>query len=403
MILWQILATATFASMGLVFVIYIGYYLYILRLLKNKSKQQVNIDFRPKITIIVPTYNDAETIEDKLLNLIEQSYPTDMIDVLLIDSNSKDETVNKVRKFMVSYPEISMKIIVENERKGKSEAINKALSTVDPQSEIVVMTDANAFLNRDALERIVSCFSCPQVGAVVGRQIIPSTDNSNEALSETAYLSFYQKMREGESIIDSTPIFDGEFSAYRTRVIRDKKIREDLNADDSQLATIVRREGYKAVIEPEALFYEALPTNRQSLRIQKVRRGQGLARLFWYNKDIMFKTSYGKFGSVILPINFFMHIISPFLVFSTIILAIMSILFYVFQTGQLVLPAIFLFLVLTMGLIDRILPTKTKTLSIGLTFVRYQLILLEGIIQLLRGKSLHKWEKVEKTYVKQGL
>lgn len=196
--------------------------------------------------------------------------------------------------------------------------------------------------------------------------------------------------------MESTPIFAGELSGYRTSVIKNKKVKENLNADDSQLAVIVRRRGYKAVMEPKAVFYEPLPTNRRSLRMQKVRRGQGLARLFWYNKDMMFKPSYGKFGCIVLPVNFFMHIISPFLLPSIIFFAVISILSYVFQGGHPMLLLIFFSLAFIAWFIEQIIPTKIKISSIALAFFQYQLFLLEGIIRYVTGNSLHKWQKVQR-------
>jgi len=396
MMLWEILLWATTSLAGCTGTIYLGYYLYIMGASKEGQKEQTDPDFKPRITVIVPTYNDAQTINDKLLNLLEQTYPNALMEILMIDSASKDKTVDIEKRFMSSHPELKMKLIVEEERRGKSTAINRALSNIDPQSEIVIMTDANAFLDKNAVQKVVERFSSPEIGSVVGKQVIPTTDRSGEAMAETAYLSFYQKMRRGESMIDSTPIFDGELSAYRTRAIKDKRIRENLNADDSQLAIIARREGYKSVIEPEAIFYESLPSNRQSLRIQKVRRGQGLARLFWYNRDIMFNRSYGKFGTTVIPANFFMHDVSPFMVLSIILLTAASALFYLQETGHLLVLAIFLGLVLAAFLVEQILPTRTKISKVALTFVQYQLILLEGIVRYLTGNSLHKWQKVQK-------
>jgi cellulose synthase/poly-beta-1,6-N-acetylglucosamine synthase-like glycosyltransferase len=396
LILWEILTSVTVALIIAVFALYIGYYLYILQLLRNKSKKRTNGDFKPRITVIVPTYNDAGTINNKLLNLIEQTFPTNLMEILLIDSNSKDETVDIAKNFATAHPEVNMKIIVEDERRGKSVAVNRALRAVDQQSEIVIMTDANAFLNKDALQRTVECFSLPKIGAVVGRQVIPTNDQSKEAAAETAYLSFYQKMRSGESIIDSTPIYDGELSAYRTSITKDKRIRENLNADDSQLAVIVRRQGYKAIMESEAVFYEPLPTNRRSLRMQKVRRGQGLSRLFWYNKDMMFKPFYGKFGSIIMPMNFFMHIISPLLLLTIIILGILSVSTYILQGGNPILPLLLVGIAVIVWLVEQFTPNRTKISNIGLTFVQYQFILLEGMIRYLTGNSLHKWQKVQR-------
>jgi len=396
MMLWEILLLTTISLTGLTGTIYAGYYLYILRAIKTKRREEKNSDFKPKITVIVPTYNDAQTIKDKLLNLLEQSYPNALMEILMIDSASKDGTVNLAREFFSEHPELKVKLIVEDERRGKSTAINKALSSLDPQSEIVIMTDANAFLDKNAVQTVVERFSNPYVGSVVGKQVVPPTDRSGEAQSESAYLDFYQKMRTGESLIDSTPIFDGELSAYRTKFIIGKKIRENLNADDSQLAIMARREGYKSVFEPDAHFYEPLPSNRHSLRMMKVRRGQGLARLFWYNKDIMFNKSFGKFGSTIMPANFFMHIVSPFIILSLMVLAITTALSYVFQNSQPIALLVLLGLVLLAILIDKALPTTTKISRVAATFLQYQLVLVEGMLRYVTGDSLHKWQKVQK-------
>jgi len=394
--LWEILLLATISLTDLTGAIYAGYYLYISNVIKTKRKEEKKSDFRPKITVIVPTYNDAQTIKDKLLNLIEQSYPSALMEILMIDSASNDGTVNLAKEFFSEHPELKVKLIVEDERRGKSTAINKALSSLDAQSEIVFMTDANAFLDKNAVQTVVERFSNPEVGSVVGKQVVPPSDRSGEAQSESAYLDFYQKMRNGESLIDSTPIFDGELSAYRTKFIIGKKIRENLNADDSQLAIMARREGYKSVFEPDALFYEPLPSNSQSLRMMKVRRGQGLARLFWYNKDIMFNKSFGKFGSTIMPANFFMHVVSPFIILSLIILTVATGLSYIFQTSEFLFPLILVIVVLVAYMVEQALPTKTKISSIASTFLRYQLILVEGMVRYLTGGSLHKWQKVQK-------
>lgn len=394
--LWEILLLATISLTVLTGAIYAGYYLYISNVIKRKRKEEKRSDFKPKITVIVPTYNDAQTIKDKLVNLIEQSYPSALVEILMIDSASKDDTVNLAKEFFSEHLELKVRLIVEDERRGKSTAINKALSNLDAQSEIVFMTDANAFLDKNAVQTVVERFSNPEVGSVVGKQVVPPTDQSGEAQSESAYLDFYQKMRTGESLIDSTPIFDGELSAYRTKFIIGKKIRENLNADDSQLAIMARRQGYKSVFEPDALFYEPLPSSSNSLRKMKVRRGQGLARLFWYNKDIMFNKSYGKFGSTIMPANFFMHVVSPFIILSLVILTVATGLSYILQTSEFLFPLILVIAILAAYMVEQALPTKTKISSIASTFLLYQLILVEGMVRYSTGDSLHKWQKVEK-------
>jgi len=389
----------------LVFSVLLSYYLYILKALRKdkEEEKQKKVKYAPQVTVVVPTYNDETTIFNKLLNLLEQTYPRNLMEILIVDSASRDGTVDEVKKFISTYFDMAkIGLIVEPERRGKSAAINRALSAVDRQSEIVVITDANAFLQKDALEKLISRFHSPEVGAVLGRQIIQPIRHNKSLASEMIYLKFYQEIRRGESIIDSTPIFDGELSAYRMNIIKNKKIREDLNADDSQLAMIVRREGYKAVMEPYAFFYEPLPVDKSSLGMQKVRRGQGLCRLFWYNKDMLFRSRYGKFGTIIFPANFFMHVMSPFLVITVIMLTLAAATFWIIESWNLIHLIFFLFSVTSAFLLlNYVLKLKFKTkipvLKIFFTFIRYQFFLLKGIFLFLRGVSLHKWEKVKKS------
>jgi biofilm PGA synthesis N-glycosyltransferase PgaC len=396
-LLWEITVAVVVTLLAITVAVYGGYYFYILRVIRRKPKKILVSGYRPQITVIVPTYNDSRTINDKLVNLTEQTYGKEMMEIIVIDSASKDGTADLVRRFMASNVNLKMRLIEEKERRGKSIAVNKVLSIIDPDREIAMVTDADAFLRADSVANIVSCFSDPQVGAVVGRQVIPQSDMSREtADAEGAYLDFYQKMRTGESVIDSTMIFDGELSAYRTDVVKNKRIRENLNADDSQLAMLIRRDGYKAIFEPEAVFYESLPTDSRNLRAQKVRRGQGLTRLFWYNKDIMFNSSFGKFGSVVYPANFFMHIVSPILVSLITVFVAVSIPLYFFQGGQVVFPLVLLIIILAVVVADRLLPTKTKLSKIGFTFIQYQFVLMEAMLRHLSGDSLHKWQKVQK-------
>ncbi len=389
--LWRLFGLITFALVVFVIVVYIGYYSYISKFAKKKIRRN-ECDFTARTTVVVPTFNEEATIKKKLENLYAQTYPADLMEIIVIDSASKDDTVKIVRDFLSSHKKLNIKIIVENERRGKSAAINNAFSCASPQSEIFLMTDVDAILKEDAVEKIVSRFIDPEIGAVCGTQVVLNASESRETQSETTYRHYYAKLRIGESALDSTPIFDGELAAYRADVIRKMKVKENLNADDSQLANMVRRKGYRSICDPEAIFYEYAPSDWSSKQIQKVRRGQGLSRMFWYNKDMMFKREYGKFGTVILPVNFFMHVISPFLVLFNVVLGLVFFFFFVFQSGNLV-PWVILGVSVILSFDYFLL--RRKFLDVAWTFFEYQMTLLRGILLFLLGRSQHKWQKVE--------
>jgi cellulose synthase/poly-beta-1,6-N-acetylglucosamine synthase-like glycosyltransferase len=396
--LWQILASITGAILAFTMAVYVVYYIYILINLGKSTKNLVKPDLKAKITLVIPTYNEEFVIEGKLLNLIEQTYPLNLIEIIVFDSNSQDKTVEIVKNFILEHPALDIKIIEEDRRLGKSEAINKAFSSACSQSEIIMMSDADVYLEKDAIKKVISNFGDSLVGAVCGRQILINPEESKETNMEAIYRSFYEKLRMGESIIDSTPLFEGQFAAYRATVIRGEKLREYTNADDCQLAILARRKGFKAVCDEEAIFYEYSPPDRASQQTQKVRRGQGLSRLFWYNKDMLLKKKYGKFGLVILPANFFMHLVSPFLVLLSLIFGLALFFSLVLEGGNLILLVISIAIISSLLLDDFLF--RRKFTYVVWTFLEYQMILLKGILLFLLGKSLHRWQKVESVRMK---
>jgi cellulose synthase/poly-beta-1,6-N-acetylglucosamine synthase-like glycosyltransferase len=60
-------------------------------------------EYRPKVTIIVPTYNEANLIKRKLDDVASQGYPKDLVEIIVVDSASTDGTPNIVREWMESH------------------------------------------------------------------------------------------------------------------------------------------------------------------------------------------------------------------------------------------------------------------------------------------------------------
>ncbi|MEM2184999.1 MAG: glycosyltransferase, partial [Candidatus Methanomethylicia archaeon] len=61
---------------------------------------RIDPSYRPKVTVVIPTYNEAKLIEAKLDNVTAQVYPKDGIEVLVIDSASTDGTAEVVERWI---------------------------------------------------------------------------------------------------------------------------------------------------------------------------------------------------------------------------------------------------------------------------------------------------------------
>jgi cellulose synthase/poly-beta-1,6-N-acetylglucosamine synthase-like glycosyltransferase len=116
--------------------------------------------YRPKVTIVVPTYNEAGLIRRKLDNIASQDYPKELVEIIVVDSASSDGTLSVVREWMENHRDLKVVLIEEGVRRGKAYSLNNVLRLTS--GEIVVITDADSlWMSRDALANALSWFSDP--------------------------------------------------------------------------------------------------------------------------------------------------------------------------------------------------------------------------------------------------
>lgn len=127
---------------------------------------KVDENYRPRVSIVVPTYNEAAHIVERLDNIYAQDYPKSLMEVIVVDSASTDGTVGLVEKWVAGHGGLSVKLIREDVRRGKAYSLNHALERAG--GDVVVMADADALWPSNALTKAVEWLSDPSVGAVSG-------------------------------------------------------------------------------------------------------------------------------------------------------------------------------------------------------------------------------------------
>ena len=339
----------------------------------------------PTLCIVIPTWNEGNVIEAKLDNTISQRYPLSKRRILLIDSASTDDTVSIARNWNDAHDSV-LEIIEMPARLGKSAAMNRAMQELVDTDEVFVMTDAEATLEEGALRRIGRWMKDPAIGAVCGALSDKSTD--------AGYRDWYRWFRRGESYADSTPIFEGSIAAYRVSALN--PIESGANADDSQLAVLIRNEGLRALSDDSIQFTENPITNAKEHHDRAVRRGQGLSRHFWRQRSRWFRN--GRWGTI-LGLNGIQHTISPWFV-------LIGILAGVAHAGTVLLLGLSdwaepMLLDRIMLLIDALV---LASLGLGITGLRIPLCatavaflvqnlrLVQGMLMLQFGRSLHRWD-----------
>jgi cellulose synthase/poly-beta-1,6-N-acetylglucosamine synthase-like glycosyltransferase len=368
------------------------------------SKGPSRVARRPlneEVTILIPTHNEEATIVSKLETLLNQSYPRDLMKVLVVDSESTDRTHELVTAFQKDHPELKVRMITEPTRRGKPVAVANAVE--QSETDLVIITDADIGLYNESVRIILENFSDRKIGAVTGRQTIPNLEYSDITRIEYTYRSIFDIIRIGESNLDSTPVFAGEFMAFRRSAA--KKLNPDSVADDTALALQIRANGKRTIVDPSSFFIEPSPSSNRARLEQKKRRGMGIIQALINNHSMLFRPAYGLFGSVVLPAEIFMHVFSPLLFFASIgLLGYFAITAVAFNSTI----GAFIFASLTVALLLLISFRGGRhvpgVLLFAASFVTAQVYLLYGLILLIlhrvsataRSKML-KWERITET------
>lgn len=300
------------------------YYFYLKnRYLNEPWNIKADEGYKPKVTIIVPTYNEAKFIRDKLDDIYSQNYPRNLMEVIVVDSASDDGTVDLVRKWASEHRGVNLKIIEELERRGMVPALNYALQHCQINGEIVVFTDVDAFWDAGTLTRVTKYFNDTNIGAVTA-SITPTT-LANDFL-EGAYRNYYNLLRIAESKFHSTPIHNGALAAFRTNLLyKIGCLPEYTGNNDSTPASIVAFMGYRAIQVDDVIVKEPVRENQLH---RKIRRAQHLILHFLktkqYSKRLGFYKPAKPFEKI-WKVEWWLHIVNPWLLIASVILLVTAV------------------------------------------------------------------------------
>ncbi len=263
-------------------------------------------NYKPKITIIIPTYNEAQFIEKKLDNIYHQDYPRDKLEVIVVDSASTDGTPQLVKQWKQKHLDLNLKLIEESARRGKAEALNKALKCTT--GEIVITTDVDAlWLSKNTINETSKWFVDQIIGAV---SCLKQPIGKGTAGIEEGYRKYYNILRLAESKAWSTPIFHGELAAFRKELLNKLGgFPTDIGADDSHTATRITLMGYRVIMPENILCREAIPRN--GYHTWRIRRAQHLVQHFL--KTLIIRPKIPRPYKSIFYMEVFLHLINPWI------------------------------------------------------------------------------------------
>jgi glycosyltransferase involved in cell wall biosynthesis len=234
-------------SVLLVFYVYAGYPLAVALLGRIVSRPVRKGMREPMVTVIIAAYNEEESICATIENKLALDYPREKLEVLIISDGSTDQTDTIVGRFAAR----NVRLFRQEPRAGKTCAINLAIPKA--RGEIIVFSDANSIYAPDALRKLISNFSDPEVGYVTGKMIYANPDGTSIGEGCSAYMRYENWLREIETLIGSVVGVDGGIDAMRKEIYR--PMNSDQLPDFVQPLKVIEQ-GYRVVYEPDALLWE---------------------------------------------------------------------------------------------------------------------------------------------------
>jgi cellulose synthase/poly-beta-1,6-N-acetylglucosamine synthase-like glycosyltransferase len=234
------------SSLGALVYVYALYPL-LLSLLRLVARRPIKTGHtQPTVCLFIAAHNEAIVMEAKLQNSLALDYPADKLEIVVASDGSTDSTNEIVERFA---PRV--RLIAHWPRRGKIAAINQGVQSV--ACEIVVFSDANTFLQPNALRALVQNFASDEVGCVSGDVTLVG-DRALMAKSEDLYYRYERWLQQAESDIGSMIGADGALYAIRRRLFTPRA--EDTILDDMAIPMSIVRAGRRVVFEPAARAHE---------------------------------------------------------------------------------------------------------------------------------------------------
>ncbi|MEA4827017.1 MAG: glycosyltransferase [Clostridium sp.] len=334
-------------------------------------------NYTKPISIVVPAYNEEETIIDNITSLLDLNYPE--FEIIVVNDGSKDNTLKKIidhfklRKIDV---DINMQIncnkiknvygsfiipnlvVVDKENGGKSDALNAGINV--SRYPLFCGIDADCIIEKNALLRIVKPFlkyeETVAVGGIV--RIANGCNIKNGKLLEAKlpreaivrfqiieYFRAFLTSRIGWDKINALLIISGAFGVFKKSAVvkvggYSRTIGEDMELT-LKIHEYFRKNKikYKIDFTSDAVCWTQAPSKIKGLKTQRIRWHRGLTDSILRHKKMIFNPKYGTVGLLSMPYFLLVEMLGPVVEIIGYIMLIISIL-----TGTLSNFFIFVFL-----------------------------------------------------------
>jgi cellulose synthase/poly-beta-1,6-N-acetylglucosamine synthase-like glycosyltransferase len=229
---------------------YLGYpiWLYIQKKISVKSVCKDN--YEPTVTIVIAARNEEHNIRDRIENLLQQNYPADKLQIIVVSDGSTDHTVKTVQ----GIPDNRVQVIPLSVNQGKAVALNTGVAAA--QGDIILFTDARQQFQPQVIKELVANFADATIGCVSGELLFLKDVSSSIQAEIGAYWKYEKWIRKAESATGSVVGATGAIYAIRRSLYQ--PLPQGTILDDVLTPMRVVMQGYRTVFDGSAVAFDVV-------------------------------------------------------------------------------------------------------------------------------------------------
>lgn len=251
--------------------------------------------YEPSVAIIVPSWNEENTIAATINSLLALDYPKHKLEILVVDDGSTDNTFKVASKFIDAE---NLKVF-QKENGGKHSAMNFALKHT--HAEFIGCLDADSFVEQNTLKQLIQHFKDTTVASVTPSIKVHNPRKLVQIIQKAEYgISIF--LRNVFVSLDALFIPPGPFSFFRRSALDDVGYwRNAYMTEDLELGLRLQENNMRIENDPLAIVHTTAPNTLRKLYKQRVRWTYGFLRNAYDYRHMFFNKKYGNLGVLVLP------------------------------------------------------------------------------------------------------
>jgi len=266
----------------------------------------------PRVTVIIPAYNEGAMVEKALYAAAASDYPADRLEIICIDDGSKDDTWTYIDRAQQRCPEL-IKAIRFPKNRGKKEGLYTGFTR--GRGEFFVTIDSDSIIKPDTVRQIIApMLQDPKVGAVAGNvKVFNRVRCLMARMLAVRFVLAFDFLRASQSMYGCVTCTPGALSAYRAQALKPvlKEWRRQTFmglpaniGEDRALTNLVLRQGYFTVYQRSAVVYTVVPETYRGLVRMYLRWDRSNFRENWVQVKFIF-SNYRQKHRLLPILDFF--------------------------------------------------------------------------------------------------